>query len=89
MDVFEKEPIDPDNPLLKMGDKVLATPHMAANNNGAGLGPGIVWGTLDVLHALRGEDPEARVQPRGTPPLARALRRPPGHLTGSRACRIL
>ena len=67
MDVFEKEPIDPDNPLLKMGDKVLATPHMAANNNGAGLGPGIVWGTQDVLHALRGEDPEHVFNPEVLP----------------------
>ena len=58
LDVFEKEPIDPANPLLKMGDRVFATPHMAANNYGAGLGPGIEWGTRDVLHVLRGEVPE-------------------------------
>ena len=28
LDVFEKEPVSPDNPLLKM-DNVVATPHMA------------------------------------------------------------
>ncbi len=67
MDVFEKEPIDPDNPLLTMGDKVFVTPHMAANNKGAGLGPGIVWGTADVLHALRGEVPEHVFNPEVLP----------------------
>ena len=67
LDVFEKEPIDPDNPLLKMGDKVFATPHMAANNYGAGLGPGIEWGTADVLHALRGEVPEHVFNPEVLP----------------------
>ena len=28
LDVFEKEPVDPDNPLLSM-DNVVVTPHMA------------------------------------------------------------
>ena len=28
LDVFEKEPLDPDNPLLRM-DNVVVTPHMA------------------------------------------------------------
>ena len=67
MDVFEQEPIDLNNPLLKMGDKVFATPHMAANNHGAGIGPGIVWGTADVLHALRGEVPEHVFNPEVLP----------------------
>lgn len=67
MDVFEKEPIDPDNPLLRMGNKVFAMPHMAANNYGAGLGPGIEWGTKDVLHALRGEVPEHVFNPQVLP----------------------
>ena len=58
MDVFEQEPLPQDSPLRTMGDRVIITPHMAANNRGAGLGPGIVWGTQDVLHALRGEVPE-------------------------------
>ena len=58
MDVFEHEPVELDNPLLKMDDRVFITPHMAANNYGAGIGPGIIWGTADVLRALRGEVPE-------------------------------
>ena len=29
LDVFEKEPIDPDNPLLQM-DNVIVTPHISA-----------------------------------------------------------
>ena len=58
LDVFEKEPLPADSPLRSMGDRVIITPHMAANNKGAGLKPGIVWGTNDVLHALRGEVPE-------------------------------
>ena len=39
LDVFEKEPIAPDNPLLAMDDRVFVTPHVAANNDGAGLAP--------------------------------------------------
>ena len=58
LDVFEKEPLPADSPLRSMGDRVIITPHMAANNKGAGLKPGIAWGTNDVLHALRGEVPE-------------------------------
>ncbi len=58
LDVLEKEPVSPDNPLLDMDDRVLLTPHMAAGHHGAGLGPGIVWATQDVLRALRGEIPE-------------------------------
>ena len=67
LDVFEKEPVDPNNPLLKMDDRVFITPHVAANNHGAGLGPGIVWGTQDVLHALRGEVPEHVFNPEVLP----------------------
>ena len=67
MDVFEHEPVELDNPLLKMDDRVFITPHMAANNYGAGIGPGIVWGTADVLHALRGEVPEHVFNPEVLP----------------------
>ena len=58
LDVFETEPLPADSPLRSLGDRVIITPDMAANNKGAGLKPGIVWGTNDVLHALRGEVPE-------------------------------
>jgi phosphoglycerate dehydrogenase-like enzyme len=67
LDVLEKEPVDPKNPLLKMDDRVLLTPHMAAGNHGAGLGPGIVWGTQDVLRALRGQEPEHVFNPEVLP----------------------
>jgi phosphoglycerate dehydrogenase-like enzyme len=67
LDVFEKEPIAPDNPLLAMDDRVFVTPHVAANNDGAGLAPGILWGTADVMHALRGEVPEHVFNPEVLP----------------------
>ncbi len=34
LDVFEKEPVDPENPLLKL-EQVIATPHIAASTNEA------------------------------------------------------
>jgi len=34
LDVFEKEPVDPDNPLLKM-DNVVVTPHSASDSDAA------------------------------------------------------
>ena len=67
MDVFEHEPVELDNPLLKMDDRVFITPHMAANNHGGGIGPGIIWGTADVLHPLRGEVPEHVFNPEVLP----------------------
>ena len=58
LDVFEVEPLPLDSPLRSMGDNVLLSPHMSSHNQGGGIGPGIKWGTADVLHALRGEEPE-------------------------------
>ena len=60
LDVFEKEPVSPDNPLLKM-DNVVATPHMA----------GTTWDTwarranfafenMEIIR--RGEAPQAEVK---------------------------
>lgn len=53
IDVFEKEPVDPQNPLLK-SDKVIATPHLGASTAEAQVGVAV-----DVAHgvltALRGE----------------------------------
>lgn len=60
LDVFEKEPVEPDNPLLKM-DNVVATPHMA----------GTTWDTWarranfsfeNMERVRRGEAPEAVVK---------------------------
>lgn len=58
LDVFEREPLPLDSPLRKMGDKVLLSPHMISSNVGSGLGPGVVWATESILHALRGEMPD-------------------------------
>ena len=58
LDVFEVEPLPLDSPLRAMGGNVLLSPHMSSHNIGGGIGPGITWGTADVLHALRGEEPE-------------------------------
>ena len=58
LDVFEVEPLPMDSPLRQMDERVLLSPHVAAHNHGAGIGPGIEWGTEDVLRALRGEVPE-------------------------------
>ena len=60
LDVFEKEPLDPDNPLLRM-DNVVVTPHMA----------GTTWDTWarrakfgfeNMKRVSRGEPPQAVVK---------------------------
>jgi D-3-phosphoglycerate dehydrogenase / 2-oxoglutarate reductase len=58
LDVFEDEPLAPDSPLRRLGDKVLLSPHMISSNVGSGLKPGIAWATRSVLSALRGEVPD-------------------------------
>ena len=35
LDVFDSEPTSPDSPLLKLGDKVVLTPHLGASTNEA------------------------------------------------------
>lgn len=67
LDVFEMEPLPMDSPLRELGDKVLLSPHMSSHNFGAGLTPGIKWGTADILHALRGEEPEHIYNPEALP----------------------
>jgi len=56
--VFENEPLPPDSPLRKMGDKVLISPHMVSSNIGSGLKPGVAWATRSVITALKGEVPD-------------------------------
>jgi D-3-phosphoglycerate dehydrogenase / 2-oxoglutarate reductase len=58
LDVFVDEPLHADSPLLKLGHKVLLSPHMASSNLDGGLRQGIVWANRAVLAALNGEVPE-------------------------------
>ena len=59
VDVFEQEPLPPENRLKDLGDKVLLSPHMVSSNAGTGgLRPGVKWATDSVLAALRGEVPD-------------------------------
>jgi phosphoglycerate dehydrogenase-like enzyme len=58
LDVFEDEPLHADSPLLKMGHKVLLSPHMASSNLDNGLKQGIIWANRAVLAALDGKVPE-------------------------------
>jgi len=54
LDVFEKEPPDPDSPLLSM-DNVILTPHMASftDEGRYRMGITVVQQVLDVLHGRR------------------------------------
>jgi phosphoglycerate dehydrogenase-like enzyme len=58
IDAFEEEPLPPESPLFKLGDKVLLSPHSASFNEGGELRPGIVWATRSVLTALKGQVPD-------------------------------
>ena len=67
LDVFEKEPPDPDNPLLHRED-VIVTPHIAGSSE-------IGWATIcrrageEAARALRGERPTVVVNPEVFPKL--------------------
>jgi len=59
LDVFAKEPPDPDHPLLKL-KQVIAVPHLGAQTDGATNAMG--WMAFhDCLAVLRGEEPKYRV----------------------------
>jgi len=58
LDVFEDEPLPADSPLLKLGHKVLLSPHMASSNLDGGLKQGIIFANRAVLAALDGKVPE-------------------------------
>ena len=58
LDVCEEEPLPADSPLLKLGHKVLLSPHMASSNLDGGLKQGIIWANRSVLAALDGKVPE-------------------------------
>ncbi|MGE0652927.1 MAG: NAD(P)-dependent oxidoreductase [Alphaproteobacteria bacterium] len=59
LDVFEDEPLSKESRLLKMGHKVLLSPHMVSSNLASGLHPGLIWATKCVLNALKGVTPDA------------------------------
>jgi phosphoglycerate dehydrogenase-like enzyme len=58
LDVLPEEPVPRDARILKLGDRVLLSPHMVAANQGGTLGAAIPWAAEAVLAALRGELPE-------------------------------
>ena len=58
LDVLPEEPVPRDARILRLGDRVLLSPHMVAANQGGTLGAAIPWATEAVLAALRGELPE-------------------------------
>ena len=57
-DVYEIEPITPDNPLLKL-DNFVGTPHMSAHTEEGMIRMSLV--AKDVLAVLEGEEPEFAV----------------------------
>jgi phosphoglycerate dehydrogenase-like enzyme len=58
LDVLPEEPAPRDARILKLGDRVLLSPHMVAANQGGTLGAAIPWAAQAVLAALRGELPD-------------------------------
>jgi len=62
LDVFEIEPPDEDNPLLKMGDNVIVTPHAAFNTYEA-IERERVWAAEEVARVLHREEPKWAINP--------------------------
>jgi phosphoglycerate dehydrogenase-like enzyme len=58
LDTFVVEPLPADSPFLKLGHKVLLSPHLASSNLDNGLKQGIIWANRSVLDALNGKVPE-------------------------------
>ncbi len=67
LDVFPEEPPAPDLRLLKLGDKVLLSPHMISNNQGTGLGIAAPWVERAIYDALQGKVPRFVVNPEVIP----------------------
>ena len=57
IDVFEEEPLPKQSALIKLGNKILLSPHVITFNTGAGLTTAIPWATEHVLQALKGVVP--------------------------------
>jgi phosphoglycerate dehydrogenase-like enzyme len=67
LDVFDDEPLAADSPLLRLGHKVLLSPHMITSNWKSGLAPGIAWAVRSTLQVLRGEVPDNVYNPEVVP----------------------
>ena len=84
IDVFEKEPVDPANPLLK-NPKVISTPHLGASTAEAQVGVAV-----DVAHgvlaALRGEPVTTAVNMAPIPPHVLEVIRPYFNLAERMGC---
>lgn len=67
LDVLPDEPPKPDHPILKLGDKVLLSPHMISNNQGTGLQMAVPWVEQAILDVLQGKVPKYVVNPEALP----------------------
>jgi phosphoglycerate dehydrogenase-like enzyme len=63
LDVLPEEPPPPTLRFLKMGDKVLLSPHMVSNNVGTGLAVAAPWVEQAIYDALNGKIPKHVVNP--------------------------
>ena len=71
LDVFEQEPIEPDHPLLELGDKVILSPHATAYTRAAFRSLG-VSACESVLALAAGEMPRNPVNPEILDPAVRS-----------------
>jgi phosphoglycerate dehydrogenase-like enzyme len=73
LDVFQQEPIDMDNPLLRCDpDRVILTPHAIGHNLETGP-PGVQMAFDNIDRALRGELPESVINPEIIPAWQRRM----------------
>ncbi|MFM9971455.1 MAG: 2-hydroxyacid dehydrogenase [Burkholderiales bacterium] len=63
LDVLPEEPPPADLRFLKMGDKVLLSPHMVSNNVGTGLNMAAPWVEQAIYDVLAGKIPKHVVNP--------------------------
>jgi D-3-phosphoglycerate dehydrogenase / 2-oxoglutarate reductase len=63
LDVLPEEPPPADLRFLKMGDKVILSPHMVSNNVGTGLNIAAPWVEKAIYDALSGKIPKHVVNP--------------------------
>src|SRR5436853_5581908 len=58
IDAFEEEPLPPESPLRKLGNRALLSPHSASYTEGGELRQGVDWATRSVITALKGGIPD-------------------------------